>query len=398
MLSRFFRDDSQSVAFPTDNDFARSRGVKKLRMAVIGAGRLGGFHAQKISQRNDVELVAVADPLASNRDRVATDCHTKAYADYHELLGHIDAAVVATPTKFHHKVALELLEAGVHVLVEKPICTTHAEADELVAVAKRRNLVLQVGHVERFNPAFNAAMPHVNDPKFIETVRTSGFTFRSTDVGVVLDMMIHDIDLVLSLVHGKVCKVDAIGVSVLGGHEDVANVRLEFDTGCVAILSASRVSYEQVRKMQIWSSKAFAGIDFATRTTTLVRPSETLLQRQFDVDALNAEQVAYYRDHLTEEHLPREQLQSAAVDALALEDADFVESVCEHRSPRVNGEAGRNALAIAERILDRIQSHAWDARQDGRSGPMALPAHQNSIPAPHFPPITGVPAPQRKAG
>jgi predicted dehydrogenase len=352
-------------------------------MAVIGAGRLGGFHAEKIVQRNDVELLGVVDPLPANRDRVAAKCGTQSLAEYDGLLGQLHAAVVATPTRFHHRVAMELLSAGIHVLVEKPICSTCAEADELVVAARAHNAVLQVGHVERFNPAFDAATPHVADPKFIEAVRTSGFTFRSTDVGVVLDLMIHDIDLVLSLARGRLRKVDALGISVLGGHEDVANARLEFDSGCVATLSASRVSYEQVRRMQAWSARGFASIDFATRTTTLVRPSETLMRRQFDVDTLTPEQVAYFRDHLGDEHLPREQVQSASVDALALELDDFVEAIRRQRQPRVTGEAGRDALAVAEQVLDCIDSHAWDATLDGPAGPLAH-SGRHIIPAPHF--------------
>jgi predicted dehydrogenase len=373
--------------------------VKKLRIAVIGAGRLGGFHAQKIAQRNDVELLAVVDPLAANRNRVAAECHTEGRGEYRSLFGQLDAAVVATPTRFHHCVALELLEAGVHVLVEKPICTTRTEAEELVAAARQRNLVLQVGHVERFNPAFNAAAPHIGVPKYIETVRTSGFTFRSTDVGVVLDMMIHDLDLVLSLVPGSLRKIDALGISVLGGHEDVANARLEFDDGCVATLSASRVSYEQTRRMQTWSACAFASIDFAARTTTLVRPSETLLRRKFNVDELTSEQTAHYRDHFAAEHLPREQLQADAVDALALEIDDFVAAIRTQRQPRVTGEAGRDALAVAEQILERIRSHSWDAALDGPAGPLAIPV-RHIIPTPQFDVAAALhaPLPREKAG
>jgi predicted dehydrogenase len=354
-----------------------------LRLAVIGAGRLGSFHAEKIAGRADVELLGVVDPLPANRERVAAKCGTRGLADYNGLVGQIDAAVVATPTRFHHRVALDLLRAGIHVLVEKPICATSAEADELVAAARRQGAVLQVGHVERFNPAFAAAADQVADPKYIEAIRTSGFTFRSTDVGVVLDLMIHDIDLVLSLNPGRLCKVDALGISVLGGHEDVANARLQFQSGCVATLSASRVSYEQARRMQAWSASGFASIDFAARTATLVRPSETLLRQQFDVDALTPEQVAYFRDHLAEEHLPREHLQLAAVDALALELDDFVEAIRGKRPPRVTGQAGRDAVAVAEQILDRITSHAWDATLDGPIGSSAI-SSGHALSAPHF--------------
>ncbi len=230
--------------------------MNRLRVAVIGAGRLGGFHAQKLAQLPEVELVGVADPVESQRSRVAAECRTAAFADYRELCGRIDAAVVAVPTRLHHALGKELLRRGIHVLMEKPLTPTAAEADELVALARRQRLVLQVGHVERFNPALAAASPHLRSPHYLEAVRASGFTFRSTDVGVVLDLMIHDLDVVLSLVRSELRRVDAMGISVLGGHEDVANARLEFANGCVAALSASRVSYEPVRHMQIWSLAA----------------------------------------------------------------------------------------------------------------------------------------------
>jgi len=332
--------------------------MNKLRMAVIGAGRLGGFHAQKLAARQDVDLLAIVDPLQASRDRVAAQCHCEALADYSGLLDRLDGAVIAVPTSLHHRIARECLEAGVPLLVEKPLCTTRADADELVLAARRRNVVLQVGHVERFNPAFHAAVPHVRNPKYIEAVRTSGFTFRSTDVGVVLDLMIHDIDLVLSIVGGPLRKVEALGASVLGGHEDVANARLEFECGCVASLSASRVSYEAVRRMHVWSPESFVAIDFAARTATTVRPSETLLSRRFSIDALTPAQLEHYRAHFAEEHLPREQLTFDAVDALALELDDFIESIRTPRQPRVTGEAGRDALAVAEEILARINVRA----------------------------------------
>ncbi|MEN6451866.1 MAG: Gfo/Idh/MocA family oxidoreductase, partial [Thermoguttaceae bacterium] len=329
---------------------------------------------------------AVVDPMAGNRDRVAAECKTEGLADYSGLLGRLDAAVIAAPTSLHYRIAQEFLSAGVHLLIEKPVCTRGPEADELVALARRHAIVLQVGHVERFNPAFHAVAKAIRSPKYIEAVRTSGFTFRSTDVGVVLDVMIHDIDLVLSMVRSPVRKVDALGFSVLGGHEDVANARLEFECGCVATLSASRVSYEQVRRMQVWSADGFAAVDFAARTATLVRPSETLRRRQFDVDLLAAKQVDYYRQHFAEEHLPKQTLAFDAIDALALEQEDFLEAVRTRREPRVNGEAGRDALALAEQILDRIESHCWDASLDGAVGPMGVP-RRHVIPAPRFPAV-----------
>ena len=257
------------------------------------------------------------DPLPAHRERLAAELKTAGLDSHFPLVGKIDAAVIATPTLMHHRVAVDLLKAGTHLLVEKPICSTVAEADELVDLARRRKVVLQVGHVERFNPAMAAAAPQIKNPKFIEAVRASGFTFRSMDIGVVLDLMIHDIDLVLSLVRSPLRTVDAMGVALLGGHEDAAHARLTFACGCMANLSASRVSYEPHRKMQVWSQAAYANIDFAVRTMDLVRPSETILRGEFHAERLSPEQVEHYQTHLAEEHLPREQKTFDAVDALA---------------------------------------------------------------------------------
>jgi predicted dehydrogenase len=367
-------------------------------VAVIGAGKLGGFHAQKLAAMASVRLVAVADPVAAQCDRVAAACDTQSVADYRSLFDSVDAAVIAAPTRMHHAIGMELLDRGIHVLMEKPLAVTTAEADDLVEAARRSNVILQVGHVERFNPALAAALPHLRNPKYIETTRTSAFSFRSTDVGVVLDLMIHDLDLVLWMVRSPLTRVDAMGLSVLGGHEDVAHARLEFRSGCVATLSASRVSYESIRRMQAWSPRAFASVDFAARTTSVVRPSETLLQRRFQVDALTPAEVEHYAKHLAEEHLPRTTASFDNVDAIALEDQDFVESILTPRLPRVTGLQARDAVAVAEEILARIGSHAWDEQPDGLVGPLAIPAPR-VVPAPHFSRIPqSAPVERRQAG
>jgi predicted dehydrogenase len=351
-----------------------------LRIAIIGCGRLGTFHAQKLARMPDVQIAGVVDPLPAGRERLAAELHTSALDSHSSLVGKIDAAVIATPTVLHHEVALNLLNGGAHLLVEKPLCSTVAEADDLVDLARRRKVVLQVGHVERFNPAFAAAAPCLQEPKYIEAVRTSGFTFRSMDIGVVLDLMIHDIDLVLSLVRSPLRSVDAIGVSLLGGHEDAAQARLTFADGCIANLSASRVSYEPVRRMQVWAARAYANIDLAARTTTLVRPSETLLRGEFHADRLSPEQVEYYKAHLAEEHLPREEKCYDAVDALALELEDFVECICTLRQPRVNGQAGRAALTVAEQILASIAAHRGEGQSDAAAGyPRIIPAKHSDL-------------------
>ncbi len=372
--------------------------MRELRLAVVGAGRLGGFHAQKIAGNDRAQLVAVVDPDRSQRDRVAAECGGRAVADHRQILDLVDAAVIAAPTRLHHSVALDFIKRGIHVLVEKPLAANLADADGLVSAAERHGVVLQVGHVERFNPAMTAAAPHLVEPKFIEATRASGFTFRSTDIGVVLDLMIHDLDLVLAMVRSPVRKVDAVGISVLGGHEDVANARLEFENGCVANLNASRVSPQATRRMSVWSARAFASIDFASRVTTVIQPSETVLTRQFNIDGLGADDVEHHRTHLFDEHLPTRTIESEAVDALSLELSDFLDSIKTGSKPRVSGEQARDAVAVADLILDRIFDHRWSARAGGPAGPMATPSPR-IVPAPHFQfaPKTA-PQPRREAG
>jgi len=352
----------------------------KLRMAVIGAGRLGTFHAQKLAVREDVQLAAVVDPIAAQRNRLAELCRTNPLAHYRPLLGRIDAAVVAAPTHLHFAIGQDLLQAGIHCLIEKPLADRLDQADQLVDRARRQGVVLQVGHIERFNPAFEAALPLVRNPKYIEAVRASPYSFRSTDIGVVLDLMIHDIELVLALTHASVRRVEALGLSVLGGQEDVANARIKFSNGCVASLSACRVGYEAVRRMHIWAPAGFASIDFAARKTRLVRPSQDVLQRRLRLDQLSPEQIEYWRTHLADTHLPCEDIQADSVDALALELEDFITSIRQGRSPRVSGQQGRDALAVAELILKEIGTHVWE---EGLVGPLAAP-QPAVLPMPHW--------------
>jgi predicted dehydrogenase len=351
--------------------------MQPLRVAVVGAGRLGGFHAQKLAARSDVTLCAVADPADAACQRVAAQCHTRPVADYRTLLDEVEAVVVAAPTRLHRAIGLDFLRRGIHVLMEKPLAVTTAEADELVDAACASGAVLQVGHVERFNPALAAALPYLRAPRYIEAVRSGTFTGRSMDVGAVLDLMIHDIDLVLSLVRQPVVAVDALGLSVLGGHEDVANARLRFANGAVAALSACRVAHEPARRMQVWSDRAFTSIDFNQRTATVVRPSETLLARRLRLDTMSPPELEHCRQHLMEEHLPQTRLTADAVDALALEQDDFVASIRGPRVPRVSGADGRDAVAVAEQVLASIHEHASEDMAE------TTPEHP-VLPAPHF--------------
>jgi predicted dehydrogenase len=311
------------------------------------------------------------DPVTTVREQVAADCGTRSFADHHQLLDRVDGAVIATPTSLHHAVGLDFLRRGIAVLIEKPLAGTLAQADDLVKTAHRHNAILQVGHIERFNPALTAALPHLREPKYIEAVRASSFTFRSTDIGVVLDLMIHDLDVVLALIGAPVRRVDALGLSIVGRHEDVAQARLEFDSGCVVNLSASRVSSTLKRQMLVWSPQSFAAIDFDRRTASVTRPSETLLRRELDIEAISSDERLRLKDCLHQEHLPVEHLTVESRNALADELQDFAQAIRTAGTPRVSGQHARDVVAVAEQILAQIATHAWHGRPDGPVGPLA---------------------------
>lgn len=339
---------------------------------MVGAGRLGGFHAQKLAANPEVHLVAVVDPVEDARRRLAGACHAEPLADHSGLRGKVDAAIVAAPTQVHYGLAMDLIRAGIHVLVEKPLCPTAGEADQLVQAARRYGVVLQVGHVERFNPAFG--LVESCTPWYIEAVRAAPYAFRSMDIGVVLDLMIHDIDLVLTLARSPLQRVEALAMPVLGPHEDVAQARLEFASGCTANLSASRVNFETVRRLHLWGHGGFAAVDLGSRRATLVHTSAAVQAGQMDVHALAAE-TPPRREAILGQHLRREDHEYPATDALALEQQDFLESICLGRPPRVPGEAGRDAVAAAEKILQHIARR----RLAERSAPLRV------VPPPHAP-------------
>ncbi len=357
--------------------------MKPIRIAVVGAGHLGRFHTRILSALSQYQLVGVVDPVESACKALADQYTVESHTTCEKLYGRIDAAVVAAPTQFHHAIAMDLLSRGVHLLVEKPLAANHADATDLVDAAKAQRAVLQVGHVERFNPAWSAMVPYIREPKYIEGVRRGGYTFRSTDIGVVLDLMIHDIDLVLSIVQSPVRSVDALGMAVFGPHEDIAQARITFENGCVANLSASRASHSPARTMQLWSQRGFASLDFTTRTAKIVQPSEALLRRELNLEQLSPAQKGEMKDKLLAEHLPVEQIESDPIDAITAELVDFAESIHEGRMPRVSGRAACEAVGVAEQILSSIAAHQWDGHAEGRVGPMAVPS-RSIIPGPHW--------------
>jgi predicted dehydrogenase len=374
--------------------------LKTLRVGVIGCGHLGRIHARLLASAEGAQLVAVADPMVDCRRQAAGETGAAQLADYRDLIGQIDAAIVAAPATLHHVIGMDLLRHGIHVLMEKPLAVTTAEAEELVWAAHWHGAVLQVGHIEQFNPALRQVLPLVKNARLIEATRAGGYTFRSTDIGVVLDLMIHDLDIALSLVRSPVRHTDAVGLCVMGGHEDVAQARIEFVNGCVAQLSASRVSYRPRREMQIWSPNALVEIDFAERRTTAVEPVDTLVDFDFHERDLSAERRQHLQKNLFAELLPAREQEAPAQNALAEEQRDFVESIHTGRSPQVTGEQGLAAIAAAERVLASIAAHRWDEEiATAAAGPLRIFAapEPRILRSPHWQrPLRGEPTPLRR--
>ncbi len=360
--------------------------MSRLRVAVIGVGHLGRHHARVLAGIEGVELVAVADARIEQARAVAEPLGAEAFADYRELLERVDAVSVAVPTFLHREVAGAFLERGIPCMVEKPLAGSLKEAEELVQLAQSQGVVLQVGHIERFNPALTALEGFRCRPKYLTAERSGTYTFRSTDIGVVLDLMIHDLDLILSLNPSEVTSVEAVGVSVFGHHEDVANARIRFEDGCIADLTASRASYQAVRKMQIWSSEGYISFDFAAKTSTIIRPSDKLRRGEVDVTGVDLSQPAQVRDHLFGKVLRVDRAQAAGREPLALELEDFIRAIRTGTSPRVSGIDGLRAIQVADRILANLRMHAWEGGTEGPRGPL-------EVPEPLAEPIAGLPEP-----
>ena len=303
-------------------------------MAVVGVGHLGRHHARILAEMPGVELTAVVD---TNRERVrqiAGERRTTAYGDWREVLDGVDAVTIAVPTEQHLAIATPFLERGVHVLVEKPMTATTADADRMLELARQSGAVLAVGHTERFNPAVQRVTTLITDPRFIEVHRLGTFPERSLDIDVVFDLMIHDLDLVLDIVDDEVASIEAVGVPVLTPRVDIANVRLRFGRGCIANLTASRISRERVRKIRFFQRDAYVSIDYASQDAEVWR----LVPRNGQAPAIEGGKLEIAR----EEPLKREL-------------ADFVAAIREGRPPAVTGEQGRAALALAERVVEAME-------------------------------------------
>jgi predicted dehydrogenase len=345
-----------------------------LRVAVVGVGHLGQHHARVLAAIPGVELVGVADVRPDQARAIAGRFGTRAFDDHRDLLGKVDAVSVAVPTALHRAVAGAFLAEGVATMVEKPLTTSLAEAEELVGLARSRGAVLQVGHIERFNPALQALDALPLRPKYIAAERLSTYTFRSTDIGVVLDLMIHDIDLVLSLVPTPVRSVQAVGVSVFGGHEDIADARVEFEDGCVVNLTASRASYQASRKMRLYGAEGYVSLDFAARQGTLISPSDRLRRGELDLDGLDVTEPAAVKERLFGTILRVDKVQAEGREPLARELEDFVRAARGLSRPKVGGDDALRAMRLADQVLRSLNSHSWEGLPGGPTGPHDLPA------------------------
>ncbi|MGE0826606.1 MAG: Gfo/Idh/MocA family protein [Candidatus Binatia bacterium] len=307
-----------------------------LRAAVIGVGYLGRFHAQKYAAQSAVTLVAVVDSNLTRAQEIATECHTTACTDYHELFGQIDCVSVAVPTQFHHEVTRDCLAHGIDVLVEKPLTATAAEGRALVHLAEQHKCILQVGHLERFNPALRSLTGILTSPRFIECNRVAPFVERGTDVDVVRDLMIHDLDVILSLVRSPVTSIEAFGVPVLTAEPDIANARLRFASGCIADVTASRVALKRERKMRVFQPDTYLVVDYGEHRIRICR-------REPGPQAGALPNISF------------EEREVGGEDALEEEIRAFLHAVRERSEPIVSGRDGLQALEVAERIVGCLE-------------------------------------------
>jgi predicted dehydrogenase len=308
---------------------------KRIRVAVVGAGEFGRNHARVYTELPDADLIGIVDTNPERAQQVATEFNTAVLAGIDSLVGKVDAVSVAVPTALHAKIGCALLRQGIDVLVEKPMATSVNEADELISAAAESKRVLQVGHLERFNPAVVAATGIMRKPLFFEVHRLGIYTPRSLDIDVVFDVMIHDLDILLALVGESVTDVKAVGIPVVSNKVDIAHARLEFVSGAVANVTASRVSTERVRKMRFFQEHEYVSLDYTRQDAMRVRVKELGPPPEFDFEKLATE--------------PQEPLKA--------ELREFVNAVRERSRPTVNGEAGRRALELAARVAASIQEH-----------------------------------------
>ena len=310
-----------------------------LRIAVVGVGHLGQHHARLLASMDGVQLVGIVDTKPGRAGEIASKLGVPSFTHLGELpLDGLDAVTIAVPTVSHLDVALPLIDAGVAVLVEKPLSSSLDDADRMIESAARRGVVLAAGHTERFNPAVVAALPLVSNPRFIEVHRLGTFPERSLDIDVIFDLMIHDLDLLLTSVKSEVVSIEAIGVNVLTPKTDIANVRLRFESGCIANVTASRISRDKIRKVRFFQRASYLSIDYAAQEAEIYR-----LVAQNGRPQIEGGKLDIKRD-----------------EPLRAELADFVGAVRDRREPGVSGRAGRDALALATKVAEAMEASAGE--------------------------------------
>ena len=312
--------------------------MQTIKTGVIGVGYLGRFHAQKYAAIESSTLVGVVDTDLAQAKKVAKECGCEAFTDYRQLLKEVDAVSIAVPTPAHHRVAGDCLDAGIDVLLEKPITVTLAEADDLIARAEAKNCVLQVGHLERFNPAVQAMLPFLTTPLFIESNRIAIFKSRGTDVDVVLDLMIHDIDIILNIVNSPIATIHTVGAPVVTEKTDIANARIIFESGATANVTVSRISRKNERKMRIFQPGSYINVDFGNRKVMTITLSETVRENGIPKQIVDL-------NSFTEG------------DALLSEVESFLHHVENRTRPLVSGVEGRRALEVALQVIEQIHQH-----------------------------------------
>lgn len=332
--------------------------MTRIKTAVIGAGHLGKIHARLMVAQPLSWFDSIVEPFEAARGLASDEFAVDVYADHRDVIGKVEAAIVAAPTTLHHAICRDYLSAGIHVLVEKPITQTLDQAQELVSLARKHECVLQVGHVERFNPAWQTAAAAVGDVRFMEARRTSPYTFRSTDVGVVLDLMIHDLDLLLSLTNSEPVDVCATGQAILGPHEDIAYATIRFADGMAASLHASRCSDQPQRTAHLFGELGAATVDMTQRTVSVLRPTDAQQEGAYALETLTAEDRLRLKDKFFQEVLTRETITVAGTNAIRDEQADFLSAIIHHHEPQVTGQDGLRALSLAQEITSQIAAHS----------------------------------------
>lgn len=310
---------------------------KKIKFGVIGAGKIGTFHTRTLSKMDGVELVGVCDTNLERAKALAQEYSCKPFTEYSELLKNVEAVIVAAPTPLHHEIGMYCLNHKIHTLLEKPIASTMEQARELVKAAQENKVLLQIGHIERFNPAVVEAFKYIKDPKFIVIKRMGPYDPRVSSVSVVLDLMIHDIDLLLTMLKSDVVSIDAVGLSAFSEHEDMANVRLKFANGCTADVTASRTSFEKSRFMNLYQEDAYISVDFMNARVKIYRKKAPLVKTLDDVDVIFPQ---------VEKQLP-----------MTSEILHFIDCIKNQKTPAPSGEKGAKALQVALDIIDKIHCY-----------------------------------------